>query len=109
MLLKKIEDLVSIDNRVRGELYSVSDAGLQRLDVLEGITLRHYERLPIVVRPEIGDSGDGGCRMVVDAEAYYAHRSFADDMWIRSGKIGFESYNHDVAKGYVKRDLRPKD
>ncbi|KAK1417879.1 hypothetical protein QVD17_27013 [Tagetes erecta] len=67
------------------------------------------KRLPIVVRSEIGDSGDGGCRMVVDAEAYYAHRSFADDMWIRSGKIGFESYNHDVAKGYVKRDLRPKD
>lgn len=90
-------------HRVRGELYSVSDAGLQRLDVLEGITLGHYERLPITVCGE-GDDDD-----VVEAEAYYAHRSFAEDMWRRSGMVGFESYSHEVAKGYVRRDLRPKD
>ncbi|KAI3828709.1 hypothetical protein L1987_02818 [Smallanthus sonchifolius] len=34
----------------------------------------HYERLPITVRPEIYDAGDGGRGAVVDAEAYYAHR-----------------------------------
>lgn len=92
-------------HRVRGELYSVSDSGLQRLDVLEGITLGHYERLPIVVRPE--SCGDGG--LVVEAEAYYAHRSFAEEMWRRCGEVGFEVFDHDVAKGYVRRDLRPKD
>ncbi|KAJ9536949.1 hypothetical protein OSB04_029682 [Centaurea solstitialis] len=96
-------------HRVRGELYSVSDAGLQRLDVLEGITLGHYERLPITICPEICDAGDGGRKTAVDAEAYYAHRSFAEDMWRRSGHVGFESYSHEVAKGYVRRDLRPKD
>ncbi|XP_071737423.1 putative gamma-glutamylcyclotransferase At3g02910 [Rutidosis leptorrhynchoides] len=96
-------------HRVRGELYSVSDSGLQRLDVLEGITLGHYERLPITIRPENCDSSDGDRKTLIEAEAYYAHRSFAEDMWRRSGQIGFESFNHDVAKGYVRRDLRPKD
>ncbi|KAD4178491.1 hypothetical protein R6Q59_022087 [Mikania micrantha] len=96
-------------HRVRGELYSVSDSGLQRLDVLEGITLGHYERLPITVRPEVCDAGDGEHRLVVAAEAYYAHRSFTEDMWRRSGQVGFESFSHEVAKGYVRRDLRPKD
>ncbi|KAI3703506.1 hypothetical protein L1987_73631 [Smallanthus sonchifolius] len=96
-------------HRVRGELYSVSDSGLQRLDVLESITLGHYERLPITVRLEISDAGDGGRGVVVDAEAYYAHRSFAEDMWRRSGQVGFESFTHEVAEGYVRRDLRPKD
>ncbi|KAJ0594216.1 putative gamma-glutamylcyclotransferase [Helianthus annuus] len=89
-------------HRVRGELYSVSDAGLQRLDVLEGITLGHYERLPIAVQPEGSDA-------VVEAEAYYAHRNFAEDMWRRSGYEGFEAFSDEVAKGYVRRDLRPKD
>ncbi|XP_076936096.1 putative gamma-glutamylcyclotransferase At3g02910 [Bidens hawaiensis] len=92
-------------HRVRGELYSVSDAGIQRLDVLEGITLGHYERLSITVRPE--GKGDGD--LVVEAEAYYAHRNFAEDMWRRSGEVGFESFDYEVAKGYVRRDLRPKD
>ncbi|KAL8196341.1 hypothetical protein R6Q57_025341 [Mikania cordata] len=96
-------------HRVRGELYSVSDSGLQRLDVLEGITLGHYERLPITIRPEVCDAGDGEHRLVVAAEAYYAHRSFTEDMWRRSGQVGFESFSHEVAKGYVRRDLRPKD
>ncbi|CAH1453448.1 unnamed protein product [Lactuca virosa] len=89
-------------HRVRGELYSVSDAGLQRLDVLEGITLGHYERLPITVSPEIRDAGSGGRRVAVRAEAYYAHRSFAEDMWRRSGQEGFESFSQEVAKGYMK-------
>ncbi|KAI3692013.1 hypothetical protein L6452_31818 [Arctium lappa] len=28
--------------------------------------------------------------MAVDAEAYYAHRSFAEDMWRRSGQCSYE-------------------
>ncbi|GJW32844.1 putative gamma-glutamylcyclotransferase [Tanacetum coccineum] len=89
-------------HRVRGELYSVSDHGLEKLDDLEGITLGHYERLPVkVVADENGT--------VVEAMAYYGHRSFADDMWRKCGRVGFGEYSHELEKCYVKRDLRPKD
>nr|XP_043628245.1 putative gamma-glutamylcyclotransferase At3g02910 [Erigeron canadensis] len=105
----------SSPHRVHGELYSVSDSGLQRLDVLEGITLGHYERLPITVFPDSGDRridagfDSGEFDRKVEAEAYYAHRSFAEDLWRRCGEVGFECYNQEVAKDYVRRDLRPKD
>ncbi|KAM7525435.1 hypothetical protein LguiA_015337 [Lonicera macranthoides] len=89
-------------HRVHGELYSVSDPGLQRLDELEGITLGHYERLPIRVL-----SADNAT--VVEAEAYYGHRSFAEEMWRRSGEEGFVVYTEDMGKGYVKKELRPKN
>ncbi|PWA34364.1 butirosin biosynthesis, BtrG-like protein [Artemisia annua] len=91
-------------HRVSGELYSVTDVGLQRLDVLEGVTLGHYERLPIGLR-QVGGVG----KVVVMAEAYFGHRSFAQEMWRRNGEKGFESFDREVEKGYVRRDLRPKD
>ncbi|KAI3713606.1 hypothetical protein L1987_72188 [Smallanthus sonchifolius] len=88
-------------HRVRGELYSVSDSGIGRLDELEGIACGHYERLPITLRSE--DNG------MTEAEAYYGHRSFAEEMWRKNGEAGFDAYTEELAKGYVRRDLRPKD
>ncbi|KAK9052951.1 hypothetical protein SSX86_029581 [Deinandra increscens subsp. villosa] len=88
-------------HRVRGELYSVSDSGLRRLDELEGITRGHYERLPITLRSESGG--------VTEAEAYFGHRSFAEEMWRRNGEEGYDCYSEELAKEYVRRDLRPKD
>ncbi|GJS13608.1 abscisic aldehyde oxidase 3 [Tanacetum coccineum] len=92
-------------HRVSGELYSVTDEGLKQLDVLEGVTLGHYERLPVGLR-QVGGGGKG---VVVMAEAYYGHRSFAQEMWRRSGEVGFQCFDREVEKGYVRRDLRPKD
>ncbi|KAK3029912.1 hypothetical protein RJ639_038535 [Escallonia herrerae] len=95
---------------IRGELYSVSTRGLRHLDDLEGITLGHYERLPIRVIPAEDDGTRGGnATAAVEAEAYYAHRSFAEEMWRRSGGVGFGEYAVDAAKKYVKREARPKD
>ena len=90
-------------HRVRGELYSVSDSGLRRLDELEGITLGHYERLPVRLT-EIG-----GATEVVEAEAYYGHRSFAEEMWRKCGEEGYDAYTEELGMNYVRRDLRPKD
>nr|XP_043638742.1 putative gamma-glutamylcyclotransferase At3g02910 [Erigeron canadensis] len=90
----------SSQHRVRGELYSVSDTGLEKLNDLEGITLGHYERLLISLRSENDE---------VEAEAYYGHRSFAAEMWRKCGEKGFDAYTQEMAKDYVKRDLRPKD
>lgn len=90
-------------DRVWGEVYLVSDKGLGRLDELEGTTRGHYQRLPI----EISDLPDG---LDFDAaEAYYAHPSYANQMWKRSGEAGFVSYSHKEAKGYVKRQDRPQN
>ncbi|KAF5753592.1 putative gamma-glutamylcyclotransferase [Helianthus annuus] len=91
----------SSPHRVQGELYSVSTSGLQRLDELEGITLGHYERLPITLR-----SADSG---LIEAEAYYAHRSFAEEMWRKCGEEGYDAYTQELGKGYVRRDLRPNN
>ncbi|KAA8525872.1 hypothetical protein F0562_007727 [Nyssa sinensis] len=96
----------SSGHRVHGELYAVSDRGLARLDELEGTNIGRYERLPIQVRAESDvDGGD----VVVEAEAYYAHRSFAEDMWRTKGRVGFSVYMEKQAKDYVKRDARPRD
>ncbi|KAL7164865.1 hypothetical protein ACSBR2_040705 [Camellia fascicularis] len=91
-------------HRVHGELYSVSPSALLPLDHLEGISLGHYERLPIQLLP--ANHGGGA---VVEAEAYYAHRSYAEEMWRRNGRVGFRVYSEKEAKDYVRRDLRPKD
>nr|POE73996.1 putative gamma-glutamylcyclotransferase [Quercus suber] len=61
-------------HRVKGELYSVSTHGLGRLDELKGTALGHYERLPIQTQAE--------------AEAYYAHRSFGEELWEKNGERG---------------------
>ncbi|XP_059656810.1 putative gamma-glutamylcyclotransferase At3g02910 [Cornus florida] len=99
----------SARHRVHGELYAVSDRALARIDELEGTTRSHYERLPIQVRSETEvDGGDGG-GVVVEAEAYYAHRSYAEEMWRRNGRVGFSAFTEKEEKGYVKRGDRPKD
>ncbi|KAL9664808.1 hypothetical protein QQ045_020216 [Rhodiola kirilowii] len=80
--------------RVAGELYFVTDKALARLDELEGVGIGHYERLPVVV--------DGV--MKVEAEAYFGHRSFGEEMWRRkSGVVVVEEYTAEMAVGYVRR------
>ncbi|CAN4085529.1 unnamed protein product [Withania somnifera] len=90
---------------VRGELYAVSARGLIRMDELEGITKAHYERLPIKIQPD----GDSVTVVVeVEAEAYYAHRNYAEALWKRNGEKGYGCYTEKEAKGYVKRKDRPQ-
>jgi gamma-glutamylaminecyclotransferase len=43
------------------------------------------------------------------AVAYYAHRSYAADLWRRSGEKGYPEYTRAVADGYVRRKDRPQD
>ncbi|GFZ15450.1 AIG2-like (avirulence induced gene) family protein [Actinidia rufa] len=92
----------------RRALRRLSPRGLARIDELEGITLGHYERLPIQLLSASGVDGDccGGGE-VVEAEAYYAHRSFAEEMWQRKGKVGFGEYTETGE--YVRRNARPKE
>ncbi|KAG0546590.1 hypothetical protein BDA96_01G007700 [Sorghum bicolor] len=94
---------VAAAHRVRGEAYAVTPRGLARLDELEGVATGHYERLPVQVEVE----GEGGTR-VVEAIAYFAHRSYAGDLWRRSGEEGVPEYTHGVAAGYVRRKDRPQ-
>ncbi|OMP12401.1 AIG2-like protein [Corchorus capsularis] len=89
-------------HRVKGELYSVSTRGLARLDELEGISIGHYERLPIQVYEE--DKGDG----LVAAEAYFAHRSFGERLWEKKGKVGLNEFGEEDGKGYVSKNDRPQ-
>ncbi|KAF2306736.1 hypothetical protein GH714_020953 [Hevea brasiliensis] len=99
-------------NRVTGELYTVTARGLSRLDELEGTTRCHYERLPIMLEPITAtDDGEeyGGDGKACAAEAYYAHRSYAVEMWKRNGKRGYGVYGEKEAKGYVKRKDRPQN
>ncbi|EXB29134.1 hypothetical protein L484_019657 [Morus notabilis] len=88
-------------HRVLGELYSVSAAALSRLDFLEGTSKGHYQRLPISVE---NPNNNGGKRA---AEAYFAHSSFAMELWNKDGRKGFPSYSKEVATGYVPRKDRP--
>ena len=78
-----------------------------KLDDLEGTTRGHYERLSITLFPDDGvsDGADGG----LTAEAYFAHRSYAMELWKRNGKRGFECYTEKEASGYVKRKDRPQN
>ncbi|XP_057970036.1 putative gamma-glutamylcyclotransferase At3g02910 [Malania oleifera] len=92
-------------DRVSGELYAVSSRGLARMDELEGTSCGHYERLPIEVAGGIGDDGGG----VTCAEAYYAHGSYATELWKKSGEKGLCAYSEKEAKGYVKRMDRPQN
>ncbi|KAL8095544.1 putative gamma-glutamylcyclotransferase At3g02910 [Apium graveolens] len=83
-------------NQVTGELYSVSDKALVRIDELEGVSTGHYQRMP--VRLSSGTL----------AQAYYGHHDYAMDLWKRNGELGFESYTEMQAKGYVRRGDRPR-
>ncbi|XP_027356188.1 putative gamma-glutamylcyclotransferase At3g02910 [Abrus precatorius] len=101
-------------NRVHGELYSVSSRGLARMDELEGTTRAHYERLPIKLVPagdgegEEGGDGEEAAAGLTCAEAYYAHRNYAMELWKKNGKRGFRCYSEKEALGYVKRKDRPQ-
>lgn len=112
-------NLPGCGQRVRGELYAVSFKGLDRMDELEGTARGHYERLPIQLEPQPhdihvdGDGGDGdGCDdefvNVTRAEAYYAHRSYAMELWRKNGKKGLSAYTERETRGYVKRRDRPQ-
>ncbi|KAL3650136.1 hypothetical protein CASFOL_006539 [Castilleja foliolosa] len=92
-------------NRVSGELYAVSPAALARMDELEGVSRGHYERLPIEIEME---SNGVNPSSAVAAEAYYAHRSYAEAMWRRNGEEGYNCYTEKVAIGYVRRKDRPQ-
>ncbi|GMI88762.1 hypothetical protein like AT3G02910 [Hibiscus trionum] len=91
-------------HRVTGELYAVSARGLSRVDELEGTSKGHYERRPILLIP----AGNGNEEEVA-AEAYYAHKSFEEEMWTKNGRKGFRTYSEKEAKGYVKRKDRPQN
>lgn len=97
---------------VWGEVYAVSSAGIARMDELEGTRRGHYERLPILIRGGGGrEDGVGeeaaADEAVVGAEAYFAHRSYAGDLWKRNGERGYCVYSEKEARGYVKRKDRP--
>lgn len=95
--------------RVTGDLYSVSTRGLVRVDELEGTHLGHYERLPVQVIQTNAPDGVVPDQLPVQAEAYYAHRSFGQGLWERNGKKGSSEYTKRDARGYVRREDRLKD
>lgn len=98
-------------NRVKGELYSVSTQGLARLDELEGTRFGHYERLPIrVVEGECeGNDGNGAVFVAaVEAEGYFANRSFGEELWEKKGKVGMDEYTENNGRDYVAIDKRAK-
>ncbi|ONM57227.1 AIG2-like (avirulence induced gene) family protein [Zea mays] len=106
---------------VSGELYAPSPAALAELDALEasaspphqtrcslstglGTHIGVYERRPITV--VVDGSGE-----VVQAEAYFAHPSYAEALWRRCGgeeaEIG--EYTVDHAGEYVPKSERLAD
>ncbi|MED6157984.1 hypothetical protein PIB30_028694 [Stylosanthes scabra] len=116
-------------HNVHGELYSVSARGLARMDELEGTTRHHYERLPIKLVPaeeeaeniinnddQVMNLEDESTMMKTEdapgvltcAEAYFAHRNYAVEMWKKNGKRGLRCYTKKETKGYVKRGDRPQ-
>ncbi|KAK8945248.1 putative gamma-glutamylcyclotransferase [Platanthera zijinensis] len=104
-------NLPGAGERVLGELYAISRRVLARVDELEGVSRGHYERRPISAHLLIGGEGGGGdgAGLLVEAEAYYAHHSFSEELWRKNGEKGFCSYSSEVAMGYVRRKDRPQD
>lgn len=90
-------------DRVLGELYSVSDWSLARMDELEGTSHGHYERLPLKVRSVQGETAAEEA-----VEAYFAHRSYTEELWRRNGQSGYSNYTATEAQGYIKRKERPQ-
>uniref|UniRef100_A0ACD5Y1F2 Uncharacterized protein n=1 Tax=Avena sativa TaxID=4498 RepID=A0ACD5Y1F2_AVESA len=81
---------------VSGELYSASPSSLADLDLLEGTHLGVYERRRITVVVD-------GTSSEVEAEAYFANASYADDLWRRCGGEAAEigEYTMEHAGRYV--------
>lgn len=96
--------------RVTGELYSVSPRGLSRLDELEGISRGHYVRQPIrlAAKEEGGDLETERALSSCLVEAYYAHKSYEEELWERNRRRSFGAYTEKEARGYVKRNDRPQ-
>ncbi|KAL0900667.1 hypothetical protein Bca101_084628 [Brassica carinata] len=96
-------------HRVTGELYAVSPRGLSRLDELEGITRGHYVRQPIrVAAAEKEGGGPQETEHSCVVEAYYAHKSYEEELWERNRRRSFGAYTENEARGYVKRKDRPQ-
>ncbi|PQM39481.1 putative gamma-glutamylcyclotransferase [Prunus yedoensis var. nudiflora] len=93
-------NMPGLGQRVMGELYAVSSHGLARMDELEGTSRGHYERLPIKLEAEEEEAAA--------ANAYFAHSSYAMELWIKNGKMGLSTYSDKEARGYVKRQDRPQ-
>ncbi|XP_010485623.1 PREDICTED: putative gamma-glutamylcyclotransferase At3g02910 [Camelina sativa] len=96
-------------HHVTGELYAVSPRGLSRLDELEGISRGHYVRQPI--RLSAGEEEDEGEDRDTEpslVEAYYAHKSYEEELWRRNRGRSFGAYTENEARGYVKRKDRPQ-
>ncbi|GMI94245.1 hypothetical protein like AT3G02910 [Hibiscus trionum] len=98
-------------HRVTGELYAVSARGLSRVDELEGTSKGHYERRPILLmRAGSGNREEEEEEVpTCAAEAYYAHKNFEKEMWMKNGRKGFSVYSEKESKGYVKRKDRPQN
>ncbi|KAL1211443.1 putative gamma-glutamylcyclotransferase [Cardamine amara subsp. amara] len=91
--------------RVTGELYTVSPRGLSRLDELEGISRGHYVRQQIrLAAAAVEEGGD----LETEVEAYYAHKSYEEELWKRNRGRSFGAYTENEARGYVKRNDRPQ-
>ncbi|CAM0878248.1 unnamed protein product [Alopecurus aequalis] len=91
---------------VKGELYSVTDRGLARLDELEGVSRGHHQRRPVQVFVEGAgalERADMGVPM-----AYFADDGYAAELWARSGRRGYAEYSQAVAAGYVPLEDRPE-
>uniref|UniRef100_A0A0E0KC63 Gamma-glutamylcyclotransferase family protein n=1 Tax=Oryza punctata TaxID=4537 RepID=A0A0E0KC63_ORYPU len=90
---------------VSGELYAVSPRALVDLDALEGTHLGVYERRKVTVVVK------GGSGEVVEAEAYFAHASYAEALWLRCGGEAAEigEYTMDHAASYVPPSARSPD
>ncbi|MED6220717.1 hypothetical protein PIB30_047533 [Stylosanthes scabra] len=85
-------------HRVKGDLYSVSDRALSLLDDFEGLSVGHYERLPVRVADDGGDK--------LEAEAYFGHRGFGVELWKKKGEVGLKEYGVEEAKEYVRKENR---
>lgn len=92
---------VAGSNFISGELISVSPRALSALDDLEGVSVGHYERRPVAVKTKDG--------VDMEVEAYFAHRSYAEVMWRRSGEKGIGEYTDEMALEYVKPEDRTPD
>lgn len=108
--------------RVYGEVYAVTPRGIARMDELEGTARGHYERLPLrggirTVNNNDDDDCSGGDEEEIafaaygnrsPVQAYFGHRSYAEDLWLRNGEHGFHVYSAKEARGYVRRKDRPQ-
>ncbi|XP_028802856.1 putative gamma-glutamylcyclotransferase At3g02910 [Neltuma alba] len=89
-------------HQIKGELYGVTSRGLARLDELEGVTIKHYERRPI--RVAMDGSGEEA-----EAEAYFAHGCFGEALWKKRGVVGMSEYTSENALDQVRIERRAQD